>query len=140
MRTFAVIVGGILLAGVLFVCLIFGISEFGGELVTLHTYEGTTEHKTHLWVVDDVGFQWLRAGVPSSGWLQRINANPEVVVDRKGQSEHYKAVPIHDPVTRDRIHALMRDKYAWADKFVSMLRDANGSVPVRLEPEQAPAP
>ncbi|HTO54814.1 MAG TPA: hypothetical protein VMR50_15620 [Myxococcota bacterium] len=140
MRTFATIAGLILLAGILFVCVIFGASEFGGELVTLHTHDGAADRTTHLWVVDDVGFQWLRAGVPSSGWLKRIEADPDVTVERKGQSAHYHAVPIHDPVTRDRIHALMREKYAWADKLVSAIRDPNGSVPVRLEPLPTPAP
>lgn len=131
----------VLLAGVLFLGVIFGASELGGELVTLHTHDANgAERTTHLWVVDDAGYAWLRAGVPSSGWLKRIEADPEVTVVRGGESHHFKAVPVHDPVVRDRIHALMREHYPVADRIVSAIRDGTKSVPVRLEPEQAPTP
>jgi hypothetical protein len=140
MRTLATIVGLLLLAGVIFIGAIFGASELGGEVVTLHTREGSAEKETHLWVVDDAGFAWLRAGMPNSGWLKRIEANPDVIVDRGGQSNHFHAVPVHDPVTRDRIHALMRQGYPFADRLIGLIRDPNGSVPVRLEPVPATAP
>jgi hypothetical protein len=39
MRTLATIVGLFLLAGVVFIGAIFGASELGGEVVTLHTRE-----------------------------------------------------------------------------------------------------
>jgi hypothetical protein len=134
MRILARILLLVLLLAVSFVGVIFAASEYGGELVVLHTHADGADKTTHLWVVDDGGFAWLRAGVPSSGWLKRIETDAEVTVERNGQTFHYHAVPIHDPAIRDRIHALMRVKYAWADKIVSSLRDANGSVPVRLEP------
>jgi hypothetical protein len=50
-----------------------------------------------------------------------------------------KAVPVHDPAIRDRIHALMRDKYPFADRLISVMRDPSGSVPVRLETVQPPS-
>jgi len=123
-----------LLAGVIFLSVVFGASEFGGELVTLHTHAGGADKTTHLWVVDDGGFAWLRAGVPTSGWLVRIEKDPDVTVERGGQSYHFHAVPVREPAIRDRIHELMRQKYAWSDKIVSLMRDPAGSVPVRLEP------
>jgi hypothetical protein len=134
MRLLVRIVLFVVVLGLAFVGSIFAASEFGGELVVLHTHAGSADKTTHLWVVDDGGFAWLRAGVPSSGWLKRIEANPDVTVERGGQTYHFKAVPIHEPAIRDRIHALMREKYAWADRFVSMLRDPDASVAVRLEP------
>jgi hypothetical protein len=121
---------------VAFVGAIFAASEYGGEVVTLRTQNGGVRGNTHLWVVDDAGFAWLRAGQPTSGWLARIDANPEVVVERGGVATHFHAVPVRDPVVRDRIHALMRAKYPWADRFISVMRNPNGSVPVRLEPVQ----
>jgi hypothetical protein len=117
-----------------FVAAVFIASEYGGEVVVLRTHEGAAEKVTHLWVVDDAGFAWLRAGEPGSGWLKRIDANPDVTVERGGQSYHFKAVPVREPAVRDRIHALMRDKYPLADRLISVLRDPNGSVPVRLQP------
>jgi len=125
---------------VLFVGSIFAASEFGGEVVHLRTRDAQGgEHTTHLWVVDDAGFAWLRAGMPGSSWLARIDADPNVVVERRGETLRFHAVPVHEPAVRDRIHALMREKYTWADRVVGALRDPRGSVPVRLEPI-APAP
>ena len=84
------------------------------------------------------GFAWLRAGVPTSGWLVRIDANPDIEVERGGVTYRMKAVPVHEPTVRDRIHSLMREKYGWADRLVSVMRDPDGSVPVRLEMVQPP--
>jgi len=135
MRLALRILGALLALAVLFVAAIFGASEFGGEVVHLHTTDAHgAEHTTHLWVVDDAGYAWLRAGHGDTGWLQRIEANPDVVVERRGETLHFRAVPVHDPAVRDRIHALMRRDYPLADRFISVIRDPGGSVPVRLEP------
>lgn len=117
---------------------LFGVSELGGEIVTLHTNVGG-EASTRIWVVDDAGRAWLRAGNPSNGWLQRIDANPDVVVERNGESTRFHAVPVRDdPAVRDRIHALMREKYTWADRIVSLIGDRTKSVPIRLDPVEPP--
>jgi hypothetical protein len=115
--------------------LVLIMSELGGEVVTLHTQVvGGGEKRTHLWVVDDAGVAWLRAGMASSGWLARIEQNPNVLVERGGRLIRFRAVPVREPRVRDRIHALMREKYGAADRLVGMLRDPAQSVPVRLEP------
>ena len=109
---------------------IFGVSELGGEIVTLGTTTPDGASSTRIWVVDDAGHAWLRAGAPSNGWLVRIDANPDVTIERAGQVTRYKAVPVRDdPKLRDRIHALMRD--------------GSHSVPIRLDPVEpggAPSP
>lgn len=119
---------------------IFGVSELGGEIVTLHTnVDG--EASTRIWVVDDAGRAWLRAGNPSNGWLARIDANPDVVVERNGESTRFRAVPVRDDAAaRERIHALMREKYTWADRIVSLIGDRTKSVPIRLDPVESPDP
>ncbi len=109
-------------------------SELGGEVITLHTQTASGEKRTHLWVVDDAGVAWLRAGMSGSGWLARIERNPIVLVERGGRLVRYRAVLVRQPQVRDRIHALMREKYGMADRLVSVLRDPAQSVPVRLEP------
>ena len=53
---------------------------------------------------------------------------------RGGVARRYRAVPVDDPEVRDRIHALMRAKYGFADRYVSLMRSASGSVAVRLDP------
>jgi hypothetical protein len=134
------LLGVVLALVVLFFAAVFGASEFGGEVVKLDTVDASgAHHTTHLWVVDDGGFAWLRAGVPTSGWLVRLEAHPDVTVERGGVSYEMKAVPVREPAIRDRIHALMRDKYPWADRLVSVMRDPNGSVAVRLDPVKPPA-
>ncbi len=123
----------VLVAG--FFGLVLVASELGGEVITLHTQTASGEEKrTRLWVVDDAGFAWLRAGMSGSGWLARIERNPIVLVERGGRLIRYRAVPVRQPQVRDRIHALMREKYGMADRLVSVLRDPAQSVPVRLEP------
>ena len=115
--------------------LVLIMSELGGEVVTLHTQAaGGGEKRTHLWVVDDAGAAWLRAGMSGSGWLARLERNPNVLVERGGRLLRFRAVPVREPKVRDRIHTLMREKYGPADKLVGVLRDPAQSVPVRLEP------
>jgi hypothetical protein len=109
-------------------------AELGGEVIIVHTHTPNGEKRTHLWVVDDAGFAWLRGSRPVSGWLARIDQNPIVLVERGGRLIRYRAVPVRQPLVRDRIHALMREKYGMADRLVSVLRDPAQSVPVRLEP------
>jgi hypothetical protein len=120
---------------------IYGASELGGEIVTLTTRDANDgDASTRLWVVDDNGAQYLRAGDPGSGWLQRIQANPQIVVERNGVATTYTGVPVtNDPGQPARIHALMRDKYGWADRVVSVLGDRSQSIAVRLDPA-APTP
>ena len=118
--------------------LVLIMSELGGEVVTLHTQTaGGGEKRTHLWVVDDAGAAWLRAGMSGSGWLARLERNPNVLVERGGRLLRFRAVPVREPKARDRIHALMREKYGTADRLVGVLRDPAQSVPVRLEPTSA---
>ena len=115
-------------------------SELGGEVIILHTQTANGEKRTRLWVVDDAGFAWVRAGMSGSGWLARIERNPIVLVERGGRLIRYRAVPVRQPQIRDRIHALMREKYGFADRLVSLIRDPAQSVPVRLEPLGAARP
>jgi hypothetical protein len=114
---------------------IFAASELGGEVVVLRTRDAAgSEMSTHLWVVDDAGFAWLRAGAPGSGWFARLEAIPEVVVERAGEPRRYRAAPLRTSEARERVHALMREKYGLADRLIDLSRDGSRSVAVRLEP------
>jgi hypothetical protein len=112
-----------------------GAASESGEIVVLTSYGDDGEPvETRLWVIEDGGHQWLRAGMPSSGWLLRLEARPEVLVERTGATGRYRAVPVREPAVRDRVHALMAEKYGFADRWISMIRDGTQSVAVRLEP------
>jgi len=119
----------------LFVVGIFAISEAGGEIVTLETLDaGGEAQETRLWVVEEGGHLWLRAGMPTSAWFLRLEANPAVRVTRGGTITAYRAAPNRDPAVRDRIHALMAAKYGWAERVVAASRDGSQSIPVELVP------
>ncbi len=120
----------------LFVGAVLAASELGGEVVVLHTRDaGGADRSTHLWVVDDAGSAWLRSGVPTSSWFVRLEASPEVSVERGGRAERYRAVPVRSAEACDRVHALMRQKYGWADRLIGATRDGVASIAVKLERE-----
>jgi F420H(2)-dependent quinone reductase len=135
MRRLLLALAVVTVAVLLFVGLVYLVSESGTEVVTLRTVDaGGSPVETRVWVVDDDGYAWLRAGLPTVGWLARIEAHPEVEVQRGGRWARFRAVPVHDPAVRDRIHAVIREKYGLPDRFISMIRDGTKSVPIRLEP------
>jgi hypothetical protein len=128
------LVGVVLVLGVLFLAGVFAVSE-SGEVVVLTTHDAAgAPHQTRIWIADDAGAQWLRSGVRGNGWFQRLTARPEVEVMRGGVTRRYRAVPVETSEARDRVHALMRAKYGFADRYVSLLRSASGSIAVRLDP------
>ena len=54
---------GVLIALALVFVLSFAASELGGEVVTLTTLDAEgARHETSLWIVEDDGSLWLRAG------------------------------------------------------------------------------
>jgi hypothetical protein len=124
---------GLLLA---LVVLVFGlemIAAESGEVVVLRTADdaGRVE-ETRLWVVEDGGHAWLRSGSPASVWYGRLQRTPAVEVVRGDVPVSYTAVPrVED---RDRINALMRAKYGWADAYIGLLFGRDDAVPVRLDP------
>lgn len=141
MRRIVQIAVGLGVLAVLLVGAIFAASELGGEVVVLHTREaGGADVSTHLWVVDDAGSAWLRSGVPTSGWFVRLEANPDVEVERGGETLRYRAVPVRSADARDRVHALMAEKYGWADRLIGVARDGSASIAVKLEPAPSLTP
>ena len=107
----------------------------GGEVVVLETYDAEGVHQTRVWVVDHDGSAWLRTGDPKSPWLARLRGHPEVAVTRAGRRSEYRAVPLEDAATRDRINALTLDKYGAAERILrTVMMDPAGVTPIRLEP------
>lgn len=118
---------------VAFLAAIMAASEWGGEVVVLKTVDTVgVEHETHLWIVDDAGAQWLRAGQDGSGWLERLRTHPEVELKRGDTWGRYHATPV--PGATARIHEAMAEKYGAADRLISLIRDGSKSVAVRLDP------
>ena len=127
----AVVIGviAILAAGV------YALSEFGGEVVILHTTTDDGKEKaTHLWIVDEAGFAWLRAGQPESRWFQRLLARPKVTLVRAGETRAYRANVVSTPAAREHINQLMAEKYGFAETIISFMHDDDEVTPMRLEP------
>jgi hypothetical protein len=104
-----------------------------GEVVVLRSNDaagGTFE--TRLWVVENDGALWVRAGNPKSGWLARITALPKVAVVREGKMLLLDALPV--PEARDTVNDLMQQKYGFADSYISFFFPRANKIPVRLTP------
>ncbi|MEQ8955874.1 MAG: hypothetical protein RL120_17205, partial [Gammaproteobacteria bacterium] len=103
------------------------------EVVELHTVDSQGEEvSTRLWVVDDGGFAYLRAGVSEgSGWYSRLQQNGDVALTRAGERRNYRTVLRPDKA--DVINRLMREKYTWGDWLIEVLIGGReGSMPVEL--------
>jgi hypothetical protein len=115
--------------------LFYGVLAESGEVVVLETRDASgAAHETRLWVTDHDGVAWLRTGDPESPWLARLRANPEVAVTRAGERREWRAVPVGDAATRERINALTLEKYGWRERVLRLGMDPAGTTPIRLEP------
>jgi hypothetical protein len=126
-------IAGLLVALVVVVMGLSMVASETGEIVTLQTNDAEGKPKeTRLWVVDDGGKQWLRAGSPQSSWLLDIQRSPIVQVEREGQKALYTAVP--QPELRERLNPLFAEKYGWADAYIGALFGRDDATPIRLDP------
>ncbi len=114
---------------------LYALSE-SREVVILHSSaaDGAAERSTHLWIVDDGGSAWLRSGGRERGWFRSVVAEPEVEVERNGETKPYHAVVVDEPAQAARVDALMREKYGWIDALILTLEGRPEGVPVRLDP------
>jgi hypothetical protein len=109
------------------------VASESGEVVVVRTRDaGGAVHETRLWVVDEGGHAWIRAGSPESEWLARLREQPTVEVVRGGATGTYTAVPV--PAERDRLNPRFAEKYGWADAFIGMLFGRDDATPIRLDP------
>jgi hypothetical protein len=105
-----------------------------GEVVTLQTRGSDGEWQTTpLWIVDFEDSSYLRAGTPEgSAWVARLQANPEVRLERGGKLENVRLVA--EPARLQAVHAEMAEKYGWANDFVALMSgDRSQSLPLRIE-------
>jgi hypothetical protein len=125
------LIGVFVVVGLFFV-VVFGASEMAGEVITLTTYrEDGLASETPLWIIDDSGLAFIRAGRPDSGWYQRLQADPNVEVVRDGVTTPYRAVVV--PEMRDRVNRLMAEKYGWAETLLGVMRDPEATSAIRLD-------
>tara|TARA_R110002167_G_scaffold184071_2_gene384492 strand:+ start:171 stop:578 length:408 start_codon:yes stop_codon:yes gene_type:complete len=104
------------------------------EVVEMHTLDEQGElMSTRLWIVDDDELQYLRSNNGTSLWFRRIQENPSFEVTRNGTTVVYTAELRRDK--RDRINALMHEKYTWGDSLISAITGTqDAAIPVELHP------
>lgn len=125
--------GGVLITLLVGVFLLQMIASERVEVVELHTLDADGETAiTRLWVVDDEGYPYLRAGSgDSSGWLARILDNDSFELTRQGVTQRYEAVL--RPDKNARINELMKQKYTWGDAIIGVLVGSREkAIPVEL--------
>ena len=123
---------GALLAVFVALVIITG-SSLVGEVVTLHTQDAEGAWQTTpLWIVDARDGTYLRAGQPDSGWLVRLRANPDVKLERDGQTQPVRLVETPEAVAA--VNSMMNGKYGWADDFVGLMAgDRSQALPLKVE-------
>lgn len=132
MKRFVSIVGLLAVLVVGYAAAHLALIEAGREVVVLRTRDAQgSSHETRLWVVDDAGRAWV-LGDPDSSWMRRLREHPAVELERAGHARAYRAEPV--PGARERILALMREKYGHADRWVRFITDPGNALPVRFDP------
>jgi hypothetical protein len=140
------LVGLGILAGicVAYIAIHLALIEIGKDIVVLHkpTGDGSLT-RARLWIVEEGGRTWLHHGYADSAWIQALETDPVVAIERGGETLKYRATP--DPAADPQVHRLLRKKYGLADRLVRFWAGtdtdpgvATGgtcrAVPVRLEP------
>jgi len=124
-------------AAVVYMVLTLGLSELGGEVVTLARPEadGSTKN-VRVWIVDSNNNSWIEHGTDESYWIEQSSNGIEVSVIRNKKKEKYEA--FNDKESHDFYHNLRSEKYAFADKMLDILtfgatsKENCSGVPVRL--------
>ena len=124
-------------AAVVYMVLTLGLSELGGEVVTLARPEadGSTKN-VRVWIVDSNNNSWIEHGTDESYWIEQSSNGIEVSVIRNKKKEKYEA--FNDNESHDFYHNLRSEKYAFADKMLDILtfgatsKENCSGVPVRL--------
>ncbi len=132
MRRIALVLGILLGLGLLWFA-IQGYAAESGEVVVVRTLDDAEKpQETRLWVVDDIGNAWIRAGQPGAAWLLRLQVEPDIEIMRGDRTLAVRGIPT--PEARERINTLMAEKYGWADRFIGFFFSRDHAVPILLQP------
>ncbi len=137
MRKLLIGVGIVIVALIALQIAISALSPSDEVVVLISAAADGETHETTLWIVEDEGVLWLRAGNPDSAWLARVRQDPEIRLRRADQVRSYRVVPADRDDARDRVNGLMAEKYGASNTLVSLWGDHSVSVPLRLEADTA---
>ena len=107
----------------------------GREVVVIRTRDAAGKaRETRTWIADDAGLAWIEAANPERGFYRDIQRDPEVELQRHGETRRYRAVPIEGPAGHELIRRLLRERYGLADRWIGLVADTSHSIAIRLEP------
>lgn len=122
---------------ILYLVVLYGASELGGEVVILDRPEVSGEEsQVRIWIVDQGGTSWIEHGDAESFYLSTLTESSRVILTRNGETLSY--VGKQDDDAHDLYHKLRLEKYSWADQLIALLtrgKTACEGVPVRLQLE-----
>ena len=111
----------------------------GRDVAVLHTRDDAGgARRTRVWVAESDGALWVEAATPERGFYRDLLLRPELDVEHGGRAQRMIARPEPGDAGHERIRAMLRDKYGWADRWVALLQDTSRSVAVRLDPAPPP--
>jgi hypothetical protein len=134
LKIIVVLISVVIVYGVL----TFGLSELGGEVVTLVRTEVDGSNKNiRVWIVDADNKSWIEHGDSESYWIKQLTNDSELLIIREGEEKKYLAFADRD--SHDLYHNLRREKYGFSDKMLDILafgaisKENCEGIPVRLE-------
>jgi hypothetical protein len=99
------------------------------EIITLD--EDGSPRETKIWIVvlDELGY--VRTN--DSKWLANIRRDPAVQLRTRDVASDFVAEEVDDPVVYDRVEQAFKEKYGFAQKFMSAFRMSRPTV-LRISP------
>ena len=125
---------GLLASGLGFVGLTWWVLESGGVAIVETRAPDGGARATHVWYASQAGETWLEAGTPDNAWFRDVERFPLVTLSIDGEATRYRAEPSRDAAARERLRALLRQKYGFRDWWIGLFVDGSGTGPVRLVP------
>lgn len=105
----------------------------GNEVVVLVTVDAAGgRRETRAWIAEEDGAFWIEAAHPERGFYEDILAGSGVDIEGGDRRRSYRALPAENPHGHEKIRALLRAKYGWADTWIGMLADTSRSIGIRL--------
>jgi hypothetical protein len=106
----------------------------GGDVVSAETTRpGNHETRsTHVWYVRESGLVYLEAGHPDNPWVQDLSHSSVLKLKGVGIDGSYRFTVRMDADSHERIRTLMRSKYGWRDRWISLLFNVSSSGLVEL--------
>jgi hypothetical protein len=112
----------------------------GQSVAVLHTTSpGGEIHRTRVWFAEHDGALWIESATESRPFYLDVAAQPALEMEilgppwaRDPKLRRGRAELVPEPGGHDRIRALLREKYGWADAWIALLQDTSGSRAVRV--------